>query len=342
MLKLNPKSQYLNSKQILNLLLRISRFRIWDLFRISDLGFIILFCFIFVTGCQNQALYKDSRVMMGTFVEVISSDKKAAPIVFKEIKRIEDLLSKYKENSEISRLNKEKELRVSPETFYLLEKAKEFWELTEGAFDITVGSLLDLWGFTERNYVIPSEKEIKETLEAVGMEKIILQKETNLVKFKNSNTKIDLGGIAKGYAIDCAVKKLKEEAIKDCLINAGGDIYCLGTKFGSFWKVAIKDPRKNGIIDYIELKDKAIATSGDYEQYFIKDKKRYSHIFNPKTGYPTDSAIISVTVIAPDCLTADALATASFVLGKDKTEALIKKIKGVEIRIIEEKDVQNN
>lgn len=308
-------------------------------------------------GCQSRSLYKDSQIIMGTFVEVVSPDERAADIVFDEIRRIDGLMSRYKEDSEVSRINKLGELNLSADTLYVLKKARQFWEITEGAFDITIGPLMDLWGFTDKEYRLPKEEEIMKALERVGMDKIIFNNENNVVKFRVSGLKIDLGGIAKGYAVDCAVRKLKEKGINSCLINAGGDIYCLGDKprtfgpfefifnkkvrgkFGKPWNIAVKNPRSSGFLDYLKLKDKAVATSGDYEQYFVRDRRRYSHIFNPKTGYPVNSGVISVTVIAPDGLTADALATSIFVLGKERGEALAKKFEGVEVKIIEEKDI---
>lgn len=272
---------------------------------------------------------------MGTFVEVISPDERAGRIVFAEIKRIEGLLSKYKQNSEIARLNKTGILNVSPETLYVIEKSKEFWQASEGAFDITVGPLMDIWGFTDKNFQVPDEAQIKDTLKMVGLEKIIIDKKNNVVKFNVKGIKLDLGAIAKGYAVDCAVKKLKEAGITSCLINAGGQVYCLGDKFGRPWRVAVKNPRGTEISNYLELKDKAVATSGDYEQYFNHKGKRYSHILNPKTGYPADSGVVSVTVVASDGLTADALATSIFVLGKEKGLGLARKFSNLEVKIIE-------
>jgi thiamine biosynthesis lipoprotein len=298
-----------------------------------------LFPFSFLCGCQShkQELYKDRRIAMGTFVEVISPYREASGIVFSEIKRIEDLLSKYNPDSEVSRLNKGGEIKASPETFYVIKKAKEFWQASYGAFDITVGPLVDLWGFTEKEYFMPTKEEITKVLGSIGSDKIILNDSDNVVKFMASGMKIDLGAIAKGFAVDCAVKKLKESGIKSCLINAGGQIYCLGEKFNRPWQVAVKNPRSRGFADYLELKDQAVATSGDYEQYFIKNNKRYSHIFNPRTGFPADSGVISVTVIATDGLTADALATAIFVLGKEKGLALADKFPNVKVEIVEDK-----
>lgn len=288
-----------------------------------------------LTGCQNQALYKNNQVMMGTFVEVTSPQEEAAPIVFNEMKRIESLLSKYDPASQIYQLNQSGKLKVSNEAFYIIKKSVEFFNQSGGAFDITVAPLVDLWGFTKKNYKVPEDKKIKKTLAYVGSDKIILHQNDNVVEFKLSGMRVDLGGIAKGYAVDCAVNKLKAAGIKDCLINAGGQIYCLGNKSGEPWKVAIRDPRADNFLGYLRLENRAVATSGDYQQYFFNDNKRYAHILDPKTGYPASSGITSVTVIAPDGLTADALSTAIFVLGKEKGEALAKKYPGVEVKIIE-------
>jgi thiamine biosynthesis lipoprotein len=163
-----------------------------------------------------------------------------------------------------------------------------------------------------------------------------LNEKDNMIQFMLSGMKIDLGGIAKGYALDCAIDKIKKSGIKSCLINAGGQVSCIGGNFGRSWQIAMKDPRGQGFVGYFDLEDKSIATSGDYEQYFIKNGRRYSHILNPKTGEPAQSGISSVAVIACDGLTADALATAIFVLGKTKGMALADKFRDVQVKIIEE------
>ena len=284
-------------------------------------------------------LHKEKRALMGTYVEVISPAPEAAKIVFAEIERIENLLSKYKQTSEIAQLNKAGSLAVSKDTAYILRKAKEFWLKSDGALDITVGPLLELWGFADKDYRVPNKSEIKKTLKLVGMEKIVFAKDDNMVAFRLSGMHIDLGALAKGYAIDCAVKKLMQHNIRSCLINAGGDIYCLGNKFGKPWEIALKDPRENDFIDYLKLEDKAVATSGDYAQYFIRKNERFTHIINPRTGSPVTSEIVSVTVIARDCLTADALATAIFVLGKQKGMDLAARFQDAKVKIIEQKDL---
>ena len=266
---------------------------------------------------------------MGTFWEVTSPSKEAAGIVFTEASRIEQLLSKYIEESEVSRLNRLGKLKVSPDTFYIIKKSKDFCQLTQGAFDITVGPLVDLWGFTNQKHQVPSSDKIKAALKLVGSDKIILHEFDNVIEFKLPGMKVDLGAIAKGFALDCAVKKLKENNINSCLINAGGQVYALGDKFGQAWKVAIRGAAKSEIAGALELKNQSVSTSADYEQFFFKDGRRYGHIINPKTGYPVDSKIVSVTVIADTGLDADALSTGIFVLGKTKGQELLKNISGI-------------
>jgi len=278
------------------------------------------------------------RILMGTFVEVISPDVRSAAFVFEEVKRIEGIFSIYKSESEVSRLNQDGRINASRDMLYLVKKSKEFWQMSNGAFDITIGPLMDIWGFTNKQFRIPDKAEIAKALERVGFDKIIIDEAKGVIEFKAPGMRLDLGAIAAGYAVDCAISRLKREGIKDCVINAGGDIYCMGAKFGNPWTVAIRNPRKNRLMEYVKLNNEAITTSGDYHNYFIKDNKRYSHIFDPRTGCPAQSGAISVTVIAPDCLTADALATAIFVLGKKDGEALAGKIPGVQAKIIEEAD----
>lgn len=308
--------------------------------KVKSLKFLVLsftFCtlsFSFITGCQKQELHKESRIIMGTFAGVKSTDERAARIAFDEIKRIEDLMSKYKEDSEVWKLNKRGRISASPDVMYVIKKAKEIWLLSNGAFDITVGPLMDLWGFSDKKYSPPSPAQIKRALKITGLDKVIVNEANNSIRFNASGMKIDLGAVAKGYAIDCAVKKLKENGITSAIVRVGGEIYALGTKAGRPWVIAIRSTDKKGFAGTLEMVDRAVSTSGNYEQFFIKDGIRYTHIINPKTGMSANSGVAGVTVLAPDCLTADALATAIFVLGEDKGRALAKKIPGAQIKLI--------
>lgn len=286
-------------------------------------------------GC-GRPLHKESRFLMGTLVEVTSEDPRAHKIIFQEFKKIESIVNLFDPKSELSLLNKSGDLSVSPELFEVLQAAEKFYGLTDGAFDVTIGPVSILWKKAVRTSQMPSKEEVSSALGEVGFGNIYLNAETRQVKFLKMGTKIDLGGIAEGFALDRSVAQLKAAGISSALINAGGDMYCLGQLRGRPWQVAIQDPRVlKKLVVKIELADRALATSGDYEQFFIFENKRYSHIINPKTGYPADTGIVSATVNAPDALTADVLSTSLIVLGRQKGAELLKKFRGVSAKLID-------
>lgn len=284
---------------------------------------------------RTKKLYRDNRLLMGTFWEVTCADKQASAIVFSEASRIEQLLSKYIFQSEVSRLNRQGKLKVSAETFYIIKKSQEFYFLTQGAFDITVAPLVDLWGFSNQKFQVPEAEKIRAVLKLVGSDKIILHEKDNVVEFTIPGMQIDLGAIAKGFALDCAVKKLKENKINSCLINAGGQIYALGDNFGQSWKIAIRGAQADKIetAGTLKLINKSASTSGNYEQFFLKNGRRYCHILDPRTGYPAQTQITSVTVLADQGLVADALSTSIFVLGEKNLEAIEKEFPEILIKI---------
>ena len=225
----------------------------------------------------------------------------------------------------------------------MVRESLKYYRLSEGAFDITVGPVVSIWkekiGEAEnktRGLTLPTESQIKKAVSLVGSDKISLDDNTSSIIFAQSGMSIDLGAIAKGYAVDKAVRRLKELGVRSALVNAGGNVYCLGKKGSRKWRIGVRHPRKGAeIAYYLDLENQGAATSGDYEQFFILDKKRYSHIINPKTGRPVDNNISSVTIIAPDAATSDGLSTTVFVLGKEKGLTLTGKIDGVEVKILE-------
>ncbi|MFH1656008.1 MAG: FAD:protein FMN transferase [Candidatus Omnitrophota bacterium] len=298
------------------------------------------FIFFISLGCSQQAYYKDSRFLMGTLIEITCPDQQAMEIAFDEIKRIDGLLSKFNPESEVSRLNAAGKLQVGPDLLYVLKKAKEFYLSSNGAFDVTVGPLVDIWKAAIKNNNLPSDEEIQKAKVLVGFDKVFIDKSDSTVTFLKKGLEIDLGAIAKGYAVDRAIKKVLDFGIKTCLIDAGGDMYCLGKNRDEPWQVGIQHPRnKNDLIDVVRVENKAVATSGDYEQMFILKDEPYSHIINPQTGYPADTGVVSVTVIAPYCLNADALATAIFALGKEKGKVLANYYDDIEAIIYTEEEI---
>jgi thiamine biosynthesis lipoprotein len=289
-------------------------------------------------GC-GKPLFRDSEFTMGSFVEVISPDPRAKAIVFNEFNRLDKVFNLFDDNSELSRLNRTGGLIASEDLFAILVKSKEFYEVSAGAFDVTVEPLSLLWKRAIKKSELPKEDDIKDALDLVGFDSVYLDENTRQVRFLKFGVKIDLGGIAKGYAVDKAVSKLKEAGVSSAVVNAGGNMYCLGANSSKAWRVGIQDPRvAKNLIRKIELKDSGVSTSGDYEQFFVFQNKRYSHIINPKTGYPAESGIISATVVAGGALTADALSTSIVVLGREKGRKLIKRFPGVYAKVIDEHD----
>jgi thiamine biosynthesis lipoprotein len=272
---------------------------------------------------------------MGTVVTVTSISAQAADIVFKEFKTWEERLSHFKPTSIVETLNNNGAAIFDPQILEIINKSLEVSRVSAGAFDISCAPLVDIWKKAIQSKTAPDKQEIRKALSLVGWKDVSVNTKTGEVKFKRKGMSIDLGGIAEGFTVDKAVKKLRQAGINSALINAGGDIYCLGSNAGQPWRVGVAHPRKtDSVMQVYNLVDKAITTSGDYEQYFSVDKKRFSHIIDPRTGYPVDNGICSVTVVAPDCTTADALATTIFVLGEEEGMKLAEKFKVDEVKII--------
>jgi len=277
-------------------------------------------------------------MIMGTVVEisVIPADEEAIKEAFDAIKKVDELMSTYKPESEVSILNRQGENQLSPQTTQIIQEAIKFSEMTEGAFDITCRPLINLWNRAKKEEKIPTLQEIEEAKNLVSYKKIAL--EGDLVKFGQPGMEIDLGGIAKGWAVDKAIQALRKREVKAALVNAGGDLYALGRRsLWKKWEVGTQHPRdQEKILTTIEVSDRGVATSGDYRRYFTLEGRRFSHIVDPRTGETVEEVPMSVTVVAPDATTADALATGIFVLGPEEGMKLIESLPGVEGLIVSE------
>jgi len=269
--------------------------------------------------------YKIIRKLMGSIFElmVVAEDDKKADYFFQagtdEIIRIEDLLSEFKDTSEISAINRNagiKPVTVSDEVYHLLTRCKQIHKITQGAFDITIGPLKKLYNFRNRQFDFPSRSTIKKTLSLIGSDKMELNP-GNTVYLPVKDMKISLAAIGKGYAADCVKKIWQQIHVNAGVINASGDLTVIGEKEKNKpWVAGIPEPdNKEKMFCFIPLKNKAIATSGDYEQFFMKDGIRYSHTIDPKNGLPL-KGIKSVSVVTPSGELCDALATAVYVMGK--------------------------
>lgn len=256
--------------------------------------------------------YGESRVQLETAVD----------LAFEEVRRIDDLLSNYKPRSEWSLVNREaanRAVRVSPELFDFLETCLQYSRQSDGAFDITVGPLVKVWGFYKGSGRLPHRAEIRGALSRVGYQKVLLDRSNQSVRFSRDGVEIDPGGIGKGYAVDRVVGILRERGIRSAMVSGGGSsIYGLGSPPGmSGWPVKIRHPRnpKESVADVV-LHDLSMSTSGTSEKFFYAGGKLYSHVFDPRTGYPAQG-MLSVSVTAPKTLDSEAWTKPFFIQGRN-------------------------
>jgi thiamine biosynthesis lipoprotein len=284
----------------------------------------------------------DAIDLMGTRVSVeLWADDEArgrelVAEVMSEYHRIDDAMSTYKPESEISRVNAraaETPMVISDELFGLVERSLELSAMSGGAFDITYDSVGYLYDFRARQR--PTDRQIEEHLGAVDYRHVVLDRAQRTIFFKTKGVRINLGGIAKGYVVERAAAMLRERGVEHALLNAGGDTRVIGDRRGQPWIVGIRHPRVDGqVVTRLPLVEEAISTSGDYERYFEEDGRRYHHIINPATGRPTEG-VLTVTVIGPDGTLTDGLDTAIFVLGVEKGLALIEAYPAYETIIVD-------
>jgi FAD:protein FMN transferase len=297
----------------------------------------LLACAVLLPGLARADWISRSEPIMGTrcTVELWSEDRAkgeaAITSVFDDMRRIDRLMSTWKEDTEISKVNREASqhpVRISQELFDLLRESVKYSELTRGAFDITYASVGYLYDF--KKGVHPDQKAIDAALPGVDWRQMVLDPKSTTVYFKKPGMRIDLGGIAKGHSVDRGIEILKTAGITRAMVNSGGDTRILGDRFGKPWVVGVRDPDHEGkVFLRLPLTDTAFSTSGDYERYFDEDGKRFHHIIDPKTG---DSArkCRSVTVIAGTATRTDALTKSVFVMGPEEGIAFINTLPDVD------------
>lgn len=310
------------------------------LFIIASLLVVILLSTPFCIKTEER-----TQLKMGTFVKIIlrslrwSDFDTAFREAFAAVDKVDAIASVYNRDSEVSRLNRAAHLRpvvVSDDLFTLISDSIRLNQDSDGAFDITVGPLVKLWrSYKSSKSPPPAADKINRVLSLVGYNNLILDESKKSVYFKKIGVTVNLSAIAKGYAVDRAVDALKELGFKSAIVNAGGDLYCLGKRdFFRRWRIGIADPQnKERIVKLLYLSNRAAATSGGYEQYFTYRGKDYTHLIDPRTGYPKESRAFSVTVVAPDCTLADGIATAVSIGGESLRSKLEELYPGIEIII---------
>jgi len=297
---------------------------------------ILTLLLLFVSALPSSAhaeWLQRTDAIMGTriYVELWHEDRAkgnaAIDAVMAEMRRIDELMSHYKPESQLSQINAraaQEPVQVNPELFDLIKLSTHFSEVTEGAFDITYASVGHLYDF--RRHVKPTEAEIKAALPAVNWRNMLLDEQHHTVRFEHAGMRIDLGGIGKGYAVDRGIALLQSRGIQHAVVTAGGDSRIIGDHMGRPWLVAIRHPDDpNKVVTRIPLVDTAMSTSGDYERYFDEKGVRYHHIIDPHTGHSA-SKVRSATLLGPTATQTDGMSKTAFVLGPDKALQIINRM----------------
>jgi thiamine biosynthesis lipoprotein len=301
-----------------------------------------------LSGCRAEnappaapEIVERSRVSMGSEVHLTAwtADERGAldafEAAFDEFDRLDELMSVWKEGSEVERLNRaagEMPVAIGPEMREVLSMARLASEWTEGKFDVTFGVLSGLWKFDhDLDGNIPPHADVQARVPLIDYQQLVVDESKGTAFLKRKGMRVHLGGIGKGYAVDRAAAILRGRGFTDFMIQSGGDLYVAGKRGERPWRAGIQDPRgpKGSSFAAMDLSDAAFTTSGDYERFFMKDGRRYHHIIDPDTGEPSPGAR-SVTIVAKTASLADALDTGIFILGPEKGMALIERLNGVE------------
>lgn len=303
---------------------------------------------LILCSCQGNRgrTHREQAEIMGTTfaitIDGFADAHRAAQAAFDEIRRIDRLLSTYKDDSEICEVNRHaaaEPVVVGPDFWAVAAASRVYFELGQGAFDPTVYPLMRAWGFRKREGRVPTPAELEEMLPLVDFRKVVLDDSSRAVAFRQEGMALDFGGIAKGYAVDRAIEVLKGLGVTRAIVDAGGNFYGLGTPVGrERWQAGIRHPfRLDEIIARFPVTDAGAATSGNYERFFEIDGTKYCHIMDPRTGWPVPN-MLSATVIADTAMAADALSTAVFVLGEEKGMNLIERLPGIKGMLIVQDD----
>lgn len=292
--------------------------------------FVVFLCLFLLSGCAagGNAGASSTRYLtaMDTVMSLTAYGENrdgALEEAIAEIQRLDDLLSIGNENSDISRLNREKTAELSPDTWSLLSQALSLARDTQGVFDPTVYPLVKLWGFYDKDYHVPTRQELSQALALVDYREVSISQDSYGASL-GTGQQIDLGGIGKGFASQRVTELLRDAGVTSAMVSLGGNIQCLGAKpDGSPWNIGIRDPFGEELYATVRVTDKAVITSGGYERYFEDPETHhiYRHILDPRTGFPAEKGLSSVSIVTSDGTLGDGLSTALYIMGLEDATA---------------------
>ena len=304
-----------------------------------------VFLVVYFTGCstKNTEDSKDpvskTEMFMGTVIKVTLYDHQSDEVmdkVFDKLKEIDDIVSINKKGTEIDEVNKNagiKPVKMSDTSFDIISSGLKYSKLSNGDYDITVGPLVKLWSIGLPEAKVPTQDEIDNSKKLIDYDKVQINEDTKEVYLEEKGMMLDLGSIAKGYAADEAVRVLKEAGVKRAIVDLGGNIFAMGSKSeDKGWTIGIQDPveLRGNALGSLEVKNKTVVTTGIYERFIEKDGVKYHHILNPETGYPYDTNISGISIIADKSIDADALSTLIFTKGLEDGLKMVDDMKNVE------------
>lgn len=282
----------------------------------------LVFAGVLLTSCGSEEPVEGQLFAMDTTITLSAygdNAEDALAAAEKEVNRLDKMLNAEDPKSEIGRLNAKGNGTLSKDAGTLVQRGMSLYRDTSGLFDIAIHPVMDAWGFTTKDYRVPTDAQLKSLLTHIDAEKINYDPATGKTSFDDNKMSIDLGGIAKGYTSGRLMEVYKENGVDSGLVNLGGNIHVLGSKpDGSKWRIAVEDPSKEDYLGLLEVADRAVITSGAYERNFTEGDKTYHHIIDPRTGYPAESGLKSVTIVSKDGTLADALSTSLYIMGREK------------------------
>lgn len=301
-----------------------------------------------IAGCilqyRNETVNKECTRQLFAMDTVMSftaygkNSEQAVDAAVKEVQRLDELLSTGNPDSEVSAINTKGSGTLSDDTKTILTEAMEIYRETDGLFDVTIYPLMQLWGFPTQEYHVPTESELQKALTKVDASQIVIEGDQVTL---GTGQQMDLGGIAKGYASARIMEIYREYGITSGMVSLGGNVQTLGTRpDGKDWNIGIQNPdgQQGSLLAALPVENKAVITSGGYERYFEEDGNTYIHILNPKTGYPADSGLVSVSIISENGMLADALSTSLYLMGEEKAAEYWRTHADAFDMILEDKD----
>ncbi|WDV46242.1 FAD:protein FMN transferase [Clostridiaceae bacterium M8S5] len=308
-------------------------------------GIILIVSLLVFVGCDRQPIKPIAKknLLLGTIVNIKiydDVDDKIFNEIFTRLEDIENKMSVNIEDSEVSMINKQagnSAIKVSDDTYYVVNQGKEFSKMSNGRFDISILPLVELWGIGTEKAKLPAKEQIQQKLALINYREIITNDSEKTIKLGKKNMALDLGGIAKGFAADEIIKILNKQKIKGAIIDLGGNVIVYGSSPNNkYWGIAVQNPFKNrnNYVGIISANNKSIVTSGIYERNFEYRGKVYHHILDTYTGYPVENNLASVTIVSDSSIQADALSTATFSMGLDKGREFINSIDNAEALFI--------